>query len=205
MRGVIFDSRSISFARGFSISFEARGVWWGCLIVYLQLQLGGPLTAKGNPNNDYETVMRSCCHGMTLEEVVSISNQQVGSVSVSPGQFFYDPGTTRALIAELERLVEINADRQVKRYPYHINDPEFATALELPPKDLDRVVEIVQQKRPPDCHPCGEVSIDLEEDTVTLRRLYYYVEAVASSKKKNFRFRETQLNFDIHHFVQCCN
>ncbi|KAJ4954356.1 hypothetical protein NE237_011139 [Protea cynaroides] len=45
------------------------------------------------------------------------------------GQFFYDPKTTRALLVELERLVEINADRQVKRYPYHINDPEFATAL----------------------------------------------------------------------------
>ncbi|KAJ4959609.1 hypothetical protein NE237_019519 [Protea cynaroides] len=56
---------------------------------------------------------------------------------------------------------------------------------ELPPKNLDRIVEIVRQKRPPDCHPCNEVSIDLEEeDNATLWRLYYYVEAVASAKKK---------------------
>ncbi|KAJ4963208.1 hypothetical protein NE237_023147 [Protea cynaroides] len=51
------------------------------------------------------------------------SNQQVGSVSVSPGQFFYDPETTGALIVELERLVEINADRQsyvgkLREYPH---------------------------------------------------------------------------------------
>ncbi|XP_043703216.1 uncharacterized protein LOC122653459 isoform X1 [Telopea speciosissima] len=55
---------------------------------------------------------------------------------------------------------------------------------ELPPKNLDRIVEIVLGKRPQDCRPCDEVYIDLEnEDNVTLWRLYYYVEAVASAKK----------------------
>ncbi|XP_043709710.1 toMV susceptible protein tm-1(GCR26) [Telopea speciosissima] len=47
----------------------------------------------------------------------------------APGQPFYDPEATGTLISELERLVETNVDRQVKRYPYHINDPEFANAL----------------------------------------------------------------------------
>ncbi|KAJ4969284.1 hypothetical protein NE237_015985 [Protea cynaroides] len=36
---------------------------------------------------------------------------------LNPLKFFYDPETTRALIAESERLVEINADREVERYP----------------------------------------------------------------------------------------
>ncbi|XP_042498138.1 uncharacterized protein LOC122076725 isoform X2 [Macadamia integrifolia] len=55
---------------------------------------------------------------------------------------------------------------------------------ELPSKNLDRIVEIILRKRPPDCQPCDEVYIDLEtEDNVTLWRLYYYVEAVASAKK----------------------
>ncbi|KAJ4973668.1 hypothetical protein NE237_006842 [Protea cynaroides] len=55
---------------------------------------------------------------------------------------------------------------------------------ELPPKNLDRIVEIVLCKRPQDCHPCNEVYIDLEEeDNVTLWRLYYYVQAVARARK----------------------
>ncbi|MBA0686671.1 hypothetical protein Goari_014259 [Gossypium aridum] len=36
---------------------------------------------------------------------------------------------TGTLLNELQRLIQINEDRQVKMYPYHINDPEFATAL----------------------------------------------------------------------------
>ncbi|XP_039054524.1 toMV susceptible protein tm-1(GCR26)-like [Hibiscus syriacus] len=42
---------------------------------------------------------------------------------------FYDPEATGALLNELQRLIQINNDRQVKMYPYHINDPEFAKAL----------------------------------------------------------------------------
>ncbi|XVE87339.1 hypothetical protein DITRI_Ditri18aG0109800 [Diplodiscus trichospermus] len=42
---------------------------------------------------------------------------------------FYDPEATGTLLNELNRLIQINEDRQVKIYPYHINDPEFANAL----------------------------------------------------------------------------
>ncbi|PIA55818.1 hypothetical protein AQUCO_00700265v1 [Aquilegia coerulea] len=45
------------------------------------------------------------------------------------GKPFYDPETTTALLNELERLIETTEDRQLKRFPYHINDPEFANAL----------------------------------------------------------------------------
>ncbi|KAJ0039537.1 hypothetical protein Pint_28343 [Pistacia integerrima] len=45
------------------------------------------------------------------------------------GQPFYDAEATGTLISELQKLIEANEDRQVKVYPYHINDPEFAEAL----------------------------------------------------------------------------
>ncbi|KAF8399813.1 hypothetical protein HHK36_015684 [Tetracentron sinense] len=54
----------------------------------------------------------------------------------------------------------------------------------LPQKNLDRVVEIIQHSRLPETCPCDEIHIDLEkEDSLTLWRLYYYVEAVKNAKK----------------------
>ncbi|VFQ93439.1 unnamed protein product [Cuscuta campestris] len=47
----------------------------------------------------------------------------------APGKPFYDPQATGCLFNELQRLVQINEDRQVKTFPYHINDMEFANAL----------------------------------------------------------------------------
>ncbi|KAK9117379.1 hypothetical protein Sjap_016326 [Stephania japonica] len=53
----------------------------------------------------------------------------------------------------------------------------------LPPKNLDRVVEIVQRKKLPKFQSCNEVHIDLEEvDNVTLWRVYFYAEAVTNAK-----------------------
>ncbi|KAK6150643.1 hypothetical protein DH2020_015575 [Rehmannia glutinosa] len=47
----------------------------------------------------------------------------------APGKVFYDPDATGALIEEIQRLVETNEYRQVKVFPHHINDLEFANAL----------------------------------------------------------------------------
>ncbi|KAI3917224.1 hypothetical protein MKW92_001210 [Papaver armeniacum] len=47
----------------------------------------------------------------------------------SPGKPFYDPIATSTLIDELQRLVITNENRQMRRLPYHINDPEFANEL----------------------------------------------------------------------------
>jgi uncharacterized protein (UPF0261 family) len=54
-----------------------------------------------------------------------------GGVSAldAPGQPFYDPDADRALFEELEATVEPTPTRQVRRLPYHINDPAFAQAL----------------------------------------------------------------------------
>jgi uncharacterized protein (UPF0261 family) len=47
----------------------------------------------------------------------------------APGQPFHDPEADAALFEELERSVEQTEQRQVKRLPLHINDPEFAVSL----------------------------------------------------------------------------
>ncbi|CAA6665252.1 unnamed protein product [Spirodela intermedia] len=47
----------------------------------------------------------------------------------APGQPFCDPEARTALIDGLEELIEKSDMRQVRRYPYHINDPRFAGAL----------------------------------------------------------------------------
>lgn len=47
----------------------------------------------------------------------------------APGMPFWDQEASGALINELQSLIQANEDRQVNKYPHHINDPEFAEAL----------------------------------------------------------------------------
>ncbi|XP_039125268.1 toMV susceptible protein tm-1(GCR26) isoform X1 [Dioscorea cayenensis subsp. rotundata] len=47
----------------------------------------------------------------------------------APGKPFYDLQATCSLIDELDKLVDKNEERQVRSYPYHINDPAFADIL----------------------------------------------------------------------------
>ncbi|KAF2296430.1 hypothetical protein GH714_037949 [Hevea brasiliensis] len=54
----------------------------------------------------------------------------------------------------------------------------------LPPKNLNRVAEIVQRSKSLETQNCDEIFVDLEkEDNATLWRLYYYVEAVEKARK----------------------
>jgi uncharacterized protein (UPF0261 family) len=54
-----------------------------------------------------------------------------GGVSAldAPGMSFYDSEADAALNAELQAAIRQSPDRQVLRFPYHINAPEFAEAL----------------------------------------------------------------------------
>lgn len=54
-----------------------------------------------------------------------------GGVSAldAPGQPFHDPEADAALFAALEATVDQTPQRQLIRYPFNINDPEFAAAL----------------------------------------------------------------------------
>ena len=47
----------------------------------------------------------------------------------APDMPFYDPAANAALFAALEATVTATENRQLIRYPYHINDAEFAAAL----------------------------------------------------------------------------
>lgn len=47
-----------------------------------------------------------------------------------PGNPFFDPAADQALFNELERLVLTGSGRRIVRYPFHINDPAFAEAIE---------------------------------------------------------------------------
>ncbi len=47
----------------------------------------------------------------------------------APGQPFHDPAANRVLFDELEAAIDSTDSRQVRRLPYHINDPEFARAI----------------------------------------------------------------------------
>ncbi|CAN1344321.1 ToMV susceptible protein tm-1(GCR26), partial [Linum perenne] len=55
------------------------------------------------------------------------------------GRPFYDPDATSTLLNELKRLIQKTEDRQVKVFPYNINDPEFANAL------VDSFLEIASE------------------------------------------------------------
>ncbi|CAH9088179.1 unnamed protein product [Cuscuta epithymum] len=54
----------------------------------------------------------------------------------------------------------------------------------LPPRNLDGVLKIIQCHRQSDTFYSNQIHIDLEkEDNITLWRLYFYVEAVENAKK----------------------
>ncbi|XP_038882761.1 toMV susceptible protein tm-1(GCR26) isoform X2 [Benincasa hispida] len=85
----------------------------------------------------------------------------------APGKPFYDPEATATLIDELQRVIQLNNDRQVKVYPYHINDPEFAEVL------VNSFLEITSK----DTDSCGpklvlaETSQDLLKDSISVSNL----------------------------------
>ncbi|XP_015063877.1 uncharacterized protein LOC107009116 isoform X1 [Solanum pennellii] len=55
---------------------------------------------------------------------------------------------------------------------------------DLPPKNLDRVVQIFCRGKQVERHSCSEVYVDLEnEDKATLWRLYFYIETVENAKR----------------------
>jgi uncharacterized protein (UPF0261 family) len=48
-----------------------------------------------------------------------------------PGAPFHDPEADRALFSELERIVVRSSERRIVRIPHHINDRQFADAVNL--------------------------------------------------------------------------
>jgi len=93
-------------------------------------------------HNPQITLMRTTAEenarmGRWIGEKLNQSRGQVrfllpeGGVSAldAPGQCFHDPDADAALFDALEQTVNQTPQRQLIRYPFNINDPEFAAAL----------------------------------------------------------------------------
>lgn len=54
-----------------------------------------------------------------------------GGVSAldAPGQPFHNPAADAALFDELQLQLKLSAERQLRRFPHHVNDEQFAVAL----------------------------------------------------------------------------
>ncbi len=93
-------------------------------------------------HNPQITLMRTTAdeNGQFARWIAAKVNQSRGPLTIlipekgvssldAPGQPFYDPQADEVLFAELERAVTPTPNRTLRRLPFHINDPEFSTAL----------------------------------------------------------------------------
>ena len=64
----------------------------------------------------------------TAQVSVVIPTKGVSALD-APGQPFHDPEADTALFEELENQLVSTDDRRLVKYPFHINDTEFAQAL----------------------------------------------------------------------------
>ncbi|CAN4123668.1 unnamed protein product [Withania somnifera] len=83
----------------------------------------------------------------------------------APGKAFYDPEATTCLTHELQVLLDNSEHCQVKVFPYHINDLEFANAL------VDSFLKISPKSRHVECQPAESKSIhDIQNDNVVVQK-----------------------------------
>jgi uncharacterized protein (UPF0261 family) len=65
----------------------------------------------------------------SVAPLILLIPEQGVSLLDAPGQPFLDPEADHALFDELESAVRQTPNRELRRLPYHINDPLFAEAL----------------------------------------------------------------------------
>nr|XP_016454041.1 PREDICTED: UPF0261 protein y4oU-like [Nicotiana tabacum]XP_016454042.1 PREDICTED: UPF0261 protein y4oU-like [Nicotiana tabacum] len=83
----------------------------------------------------------------------------------APGKAFYNPEATSCLTHELQVLLKNREHCQVKIFPYHINDVEFANAL------VDSFLEISSKSRHVQYQPAESESIqDNQKDNAVLQK-----------------------------------
>ncbi|CAM3959931.1 UPF0261 protein BAU08_12155 [Bordetella bronchialis] len=63
-----------------------------------------------------------------------------------PGQPFWDPEADRALFDTIEKAFQSTPRRQLRRLPYHINDPRFADALVQAFRDIQAAEPALAQR-----------------------------------------------------------
>ncbi|KAK6125674.1 hypothetical protein DH2020_040580 [Rehmannia glutinosa] len=108
----------------------------------------------------------------------------------APGKVFYDPDATGALIEEIQRLVETNEYRQVKVFPHHINDLEFANAL------VDSFLEICTNFKDVNSQAIHE-SIQGSQSKTSAPEISSSIMPISYSLS-NFPMPSQQLKYQIH-------
>ncbi|XP_065878097.1 uncharacterized protein [Euphorbia lathyris] len=100
-------------------------------------------------------------------------------------------------LGHMEKQLEELLDAVVSTCrPMSSNEKQHLKKLiqKLPPKNLNRVVEIVQRNKLAEAQCSDEIFVDLErQDHVTLWRLYYYTEAVEKARKLSFQGNRTMV------------
>ncbi|KAK6928424.1 NET domain [Dillenia turbinata] len=83
---------------------------------------------------------------------------------------------------QLDKLIKIVLSKCRPMTPTEKQQLRFLIQ-KLPPRNLDRVVEIIQHSNPPETDCCDEIHVDLEnQDNHTLWRLYYCQKALKMLK-----------------------
>nr|XP_016446125.1 PREDICTED: UPF0261 protein y4oU-like isoform X1 [Nicotiana tabacum] len=83
----------------------------------------------------------------------------------APGKAFHNPEATSCLTRELQMLLKNSEHCQVKVFPYHINEVEFANAL------VDSFLEISSKSRHVEYQPAESESIqDIQKENAVLQK-----------------------------------
>ncbi|KAF5736011.1 hypothetical protein HS088_TW14G00143 [Tripterygium wilfordii] len=96
--------------------------------IYIHNQQISAMRTTAEENKKFAAFIADKLNKSSSKVCVCLPQKGVSAMD-TPGKAFYDPEATGTLIEELQTLVQTNEDRQVKVFPYHINDPEFADAL----------------------------------------------------------------------------
>ncbi|CAG7902296.1 unnamed protein product [Brassica rapa] len=94
----------------------------------------------------------------------------------APGMPFWDPEASGTLVNELQSLIHANEDRQVNKYSYHINDPEFAEAL------VASFLDICPTTFAPRSEGCSETASTREPDVPKPERIPYSPKSFPNAK-----------------------
>ncbi|GMH06805.1 hypothetical protein Nepgr_008645 [Nepenthes gracilis] len=125
--------------------------------------------SAGEVNDDFQFLLEMG-NSLQLKEMVQRQSDELSR-------------TLHHMEHQLEELLDAVISKcRPMTYPEKLQLQKFIQ--KLPPKNLDRVVEIIHRKRPSESPSDDEIFVDLEkQDNITLWRLYFYVKAVENARK----------------------
>lgn len=122
---------------------------------------------NGEVNDDLKILLENDC-SLVEERVKKYSDELSGTLGLMEQQLEELLDTVMCQCRPMTRREKQQLQKMIQK---------------LPPKNLERAVEIIQRGKLPEIHS-DEIHVNLEkEDNATLWRLYYYVEAVEKARK----------------------